>query len=229
MFDGNVNARTRDVWIQQALANLPPGARILDVGAGEQPYRAFCSHLVYVSQDFCHYDGAGNGEGLQPGAWNTKETDLVSDITDIPAPAGSFDAILCSEVLEHVPEPTKAFDEFARLLKPGGPLLLTAPFAPIVHMAPYHYCTGFSRYWYEYHLALRGFTIKESRRTATGSRPAKQELKRLGSMARRYGNWSWPIAYAMALPSVLSENFAITGELMTWHVSDGTAVQSRDR
>lgn len=85
---------------------------------------------------------------------------LVSDITMIPAPDASFDAILCSEVLEHVPEPTHALDEFVRLLKPGGTLILTAPFASLVHMAPYHYCSGFSRYWYEHHLPLRGFLTR---------------------------------------------------------------------
>jgi len=38
----------------------------------------------------------------------------------------SFEAILCSEMLEHVPEHTHALDEFARLLKPGGVAILTA-------------------------------------------------------------------------------------------------------
>ena len=42
--------------------------------------------------------------------------DLFSDITAIPAPDASCEAILCSEVLKHVPEPNHAVDEFARLL-----------------------------------------------------------------------------------------------------------------
>lgn len=58
----------------------------------------------------------------------------------------SFDAILCSKVLEYVPEPTHALDEFALQLKLGGVVILTAPFASNVHMVPYHYCSEFSKY-----------------------------------------------------------------------------------
>ena len=71
-------------------------------------------------------DGAPD-EGLQSDGWYTTRIDLFSDITAIPAPDASFDAILCSEVLEHVPEPTHALNEYARLLKPGGGIILTAP------------------------------------------------------------------------------------------------------
>ena len=120
---------------------------------------------------------AGDGKGLQTGKWNTSRMDLVCDINAIPEQDSAFDAILCSEVLEHVPDPTKkALDEFARLLKPGGKLILTAPFASLVHFAPYHYCSGFSRYWYEHHLPKRGFQIEEL--TSNGDRFAywHQEL-----------------------------------------------------
>jgi len=115
----------------------------------------------------------------------------------------SFDAILCSEVLEHVPEPTHALDEFARLLKPGGVVILTAPFASNVHMAPYHFCSGFSRYWYEHHLALRGFEIKELTSNGDWYALLWQEITRLGGLERQRGNWAWPLAYAYALLGML--------------------------
>ena len=127
MFNINANERNRQAWLKQALANIPAGARILDAGAGELKNRQHCAKLEYVSQDFCQYQGQQGGaikEGLQTKGWDTARIDLVSDITAIPAPDASFDAILCSEVLEHVPEPTQALDEFARLLKPGGTLLI---------------------------------------------------------------------------------------------------------
>lgn len=199
----NINEANRQEWLRQKLAGIPPGSRILDAGAGELKNKQFCVHLRYVSQDFCQYDGKGDTAGLHPGAWDTSGIDLVCDITAISEPDGSFDAILCSEVLEHIPEPTKALDEFARLLRPGGVLILTAPFASLVHMAPYHYVTGFSRYWYEEHLPRRGFRIVELTPNGDWFAYLEQELKRLGSMARRYGDWSWPLAYAPGVLGVL--------------------------
>jgi ubiquinone/menaquinone biosynthesis C-methylase UbiE len=142
-------------------------------------------------------------EGLQRENWDTSRIDIVSDITMIPVPDASFDAILCSEVLEHVPDPTQALDEFARLLKMDGKLILTAPFSSLVHMAPYHYCSGFSRYWYEHHLPLRGFKIEELSSNGDWFAYVEQELKRLGSMERRRGNWRWPLAYAYSSLGVL--------------------------
>jgi ubiquinone/menaquinone biosynthesis C-methylase UbiE len=111
----------------------------------------------------------------------------------------SFDAVLCSEVLEHVPEPAHSLDEFARLLKPGGVMILTAPFGSKVHMAPYPYCSGFSKYWYQYHPAQLGFRIETL--TANGDWYAllRQEITRLGGLERQHGNWAWPFAYAYEL------------------------------
>ena len=197
MFIRNANEENRRVWLEKTLSRLPQGVRILDAGAGELRNRAFCSHLNYVSQDISQYDGRGDGKGLHSGQWDTSRIDIVSDVTAIPAEDKSFDAILCSEVLEHVPEPAKALDEFARLLKPGGKLILTVPFASLVHLAPYHYCSGFSRYWCEYHLALRGFKIEELVPNGDWFDYCRQELVRLGGMARHYGDWSWPLAYLL--------------------------------
>lgn len=199
----NVSEKNRQKWIKETLSGIPNGLRILDAGAGELKNRVFCSHLDYVSQDFCRYDGGGDGKGLQTGKWDTTQVGIVCDITSIPEPDSSFDVVLCSEVLEHLPEPEKAVDEFTRLLKPGGRLILTAPFASLVHFAPYHYCTGFSRYWYEYHLKKRGFRIDCLAPNGDWFDCCRQELIRLGSMERKLGSWSWPIAYMLGLIGVI--------------------------
>jgi hypothetical protein len=70
-------------------------------------------------------------------------------------------------------------------------------------MAPYHYCSGFSRYWYEHHLPKLGFAIKEM--TANGDWFAllQQELTRLGGLERQRGNWTWPVAYLYSLLGLL--------------------------
>jgi len=206
MFNENINELNRQRWLCEVLGSIPAGSRILDAGAGELQNRKYCGHLQYVSQDFCQYEGqTGRApmEGLHSSSWDTSGIDLVSDITAIPAPDGSFDAVLCSEVLEHVPEPTLALDEFSRLLRVGGVLILTAPFASNVHMAPYHYCSGFSRYWYEHHLKRRGFELKELTANGDWFAVLKQEITRLGGLERQRGNWSWPFAYAYALLGLL--------------------------
>lgn len=197
MFYKNVNDENRKGWLKEKLLALPAGIRILDAGAGELSNRPLCAHLSYVSQDLCQYTGVGDGKGLQTGKWNTSQIDLVCDIASIPQPNASFDVILCTEVLEHIPEPTKVLDEFIRLLKPGGKLILTAPFASLVHFAPYHYCSGFSRYWYEHHLPAHGFIIEELSSSGDWFACLHQEFMRLGGQARRYGDRSWPLAYLL--------------------------------
>lgn len=202
----NLNELNRQKWLKKTLAMLPVGSSILDVGAGEIKNRQHCIHLKYVSQDFCQYAGRQGGaidEGLQTEQWDTANIDIVSDITNIPVPASSFDAVLCSEVLEHLPEPTHALDEFSRLIKSGGRLILTAPFASNVHMAPYYYCTGLSKYWYEYHLPLRGFRIETLVAHGDWHALLLQEIIRLGSQERQRGNWAWPLAYAYSLLGII--------------------------
>lgn len=117
---GQDNGSNRDNWVKEQLSLIPDGKRILDAGAGEWRYKPFCSHLKYVSQDFCQYSGQGDDHGLQTGKWDTSHLDIVSDIVAIPEPDASFDVILCMEVLEHIPKPEAAIKEFSRLLCPGG-------------------------------------------------------------------------------------------------------------
>lgn len=209
MFHNNISEQNRVEWLRKTLRAVPAGWRLLDAGAGELRNRAHCDHLRYVSQDFGQYEGAGDGMGFQTGTWDTTRVDILSDITAIPEPDGSFDAILCSEVLEHVPDPQSALNEFTRLLRPGGRLILTAPLASWVHFAPYHYCTGFSRYWYEYHLPRRGLHIQELSPNGDWFAYCRQEIQRLGSMSRQYGDPSWPLAYLLGI--IATAYFRIRG------------------
>jgi len=204
MFDvGMHNQLNREAWLEKTLKQIPDGSRILDAGAGELQYKRFCKHLNYVAQDFAKCDGRGDASGLQIGSWDQSNLDIISDITRIPELDGSFDAVMCVEVFEHLPEPIKAIQEFARLLKPDGHLILTAPFASLVHFAPYYYCSGFSRYWYEHHLTQCGFSIEELTPNGDWFTYCQQELMRLGSVARRYGDWSWPLAYVLGIIGAL--------------------------
>jgi SAM-dependent methyltransferase len=147
----NREAWARDQWIKAQAAMLAPGSRVLDAGAGASKYRPFFSHCHYETQDFCQYEGQ-LVKYLQP-------IDYVCDVTKIPLPNSALDAILCTEVLEHVTDPMSVLAEFSRLLKAGGKLLLTAPQATPLHMAPYHFYGGFTHYWYRHWLPRYGFVV----------------------------------------------------------------------
>jgi len=151
-FVGATNSKKRNEWLEQKLNELTPGLKILDAGAGDGNKKKYCKHLDYISQDIAEYDGIQEDEGLQTGKVDYSNLDIVSDITNIPLDDKSLDAILCVEVIEHIPNPLDAFHEFNRLLKEGGVIILTAPFNSLTHYAPYHYSTGFSKYYYERHL-----------------------------------------------------------------------------
>jgi SAM-dependent methyltransferase len=188
---GTKNAATRDAWVTEVLAALPTGARLLDAGAGECQYKKHCGHLKYVAQDIAVYNGKGD-TGLQTGSWDFSQIDIVSDILDIPEPDASFDAVLCTEVLEHLPDPVRALDEMARLLRPGGTFIITAPFWSLTHFAPYHYATGFNRYFYEFHLARLGFDIVDMIPNGNFFECVGQELRRVAEMAQQFAGGDKP-------------------------------------
>lgn len=200
---GRRNQADREVWLEQALAEIPAGSRILDAGAGELQYRRFCAHLDYVSQDFAQYDGQGDGIGLQKGAWDQPQLDIVCDITSIPELDASFDAVMCVEVLEHLPDPIRALRELARLLKPGGTLIITAPFCSLTHYAPYFYQTGYSCRFYEYWLGELGFEIEDMQWNGDYFEYLAQELRRLPTVAKRYSTGKLKLGGWLAIRMLL--------------------------
>jgi ubiquinone/menaquinone biosynthesis C-methylase UbiE len=182
---GTTNEAVREKWIRETLKQIPEGLTILDAGAGESQFKKFCGHLKYIAQDFGEYQGEGE-VGLQTGTWDNSKLDIVSDILSIPLPDHSVDAIMCTEVLEHIPDPIGAIKEFSRLVKPGGYLLITAPFASLTHFAPYHFASGFSRFFYEKHLPENEFEITELQLNGNFFEYIAQENRRIKPVAAKY-------------------------------------------
>ena len=105
----------REEWVAAEAKRIPPGQRVLDVGAGEGQYRSLFAHCEYRAHDF----------GEEPGTIGKyTQLDYRSDILSIPAPDAAFDVILCTEVLEHVPDPHQYLTELAALLRPSGLLIV---------------------------------------------------------------------------------------------------------
>ena len=125
-------------WIEQVRLRIiremiaeAPGDRILEIGAGGgHVLRMFPrSHLTAVDVSPVFQETArANLRGYN--------VDFVlGEIDKLELPAESFDKIICTEVLEHVPEPSSILREIKRLLKPTGRAVVTVPNDPLINAA----------------------------------------------------------------------------------------------
>ena len=104
--------------------------RLLDLGCGKVPFYAL--YRPYVSETVC-VDWRNSSHGND---YLDAECDLTKDL---PFADESFDTILLSDVLEHIPTPDRLWLEMGRLLKPGGKVLLNVPFFYYLHEEPYDF------------------------------------------------------------------------------------------
>lgn len=114
-------------FLRRAAREVRPGSRVLDVGAGEAPYRELFAHADYVTVDWEH------------SAHELSEVDIVAPADALPLDDRTFDAVLLTQVLEHVPEPQRLLAEQLRVLQPAGRLYLTAPLVWELHELPHDY------------------------------------------------------------------------------------------
>jgi len=120
-------------YLHRDLREILPTLRgdVLDLGCGSQPYRTWlASGTSYVGADITAENGA--------------EILLVPG-EPLPFADASFDAVLCTQVLEHVEEAGQLAREMERVLRPGGVIVASAPFIFNQHGAPHDY-RRFTRY-----------------------------------------------------------------------------------
>jgi len=193
------NYQYRDLWVKKQLASIKDGSKILDVGAGECRYKVNCKHLDYKSQDIALYDGKGDGLGLHTKAWDTSRIDFRCDILELNLEI-KYDAILCTEVLEHVTDPVAVLKHLTALLSPDGILILTAPFNSVNHFAPHFHCTGFSRYFYSFHCQKLGMKVIELSSNGGFFDCLAQELGRMPKVRFKYSKSLLdPVSFTLAL------------------------------
>jgi SAM-dependent methyltransferase len=65
--------------------------------------------------------------------------DIFADVTQTPLESKTVDRIICTEVLEHLPNPQACVDEIHRLLRNGGVAFVSVPFFYPVHADPYDF------------------------------------------------------------------------------------------
>jgi SAM-dependent methyltransferase len=136
-------------FVKQAATSLKPGFRVLDAGAGHSPYQKLFRHV--------HYDAVDMGLAY----WTDNNTlTYICDLRYIPSDAEVYDAVICTQVLEHVKEPTLVLSELYRLLKPGGYLWLSAPLFYPEHQVPHDYYR-YTQYGLQHLVISVGFIVKQ--------------------------------------------------------------------
>jgi SAM-dependent methyltransferase len=117
--------RGRTAWVAQRASG-----DVLDVGCAGCVIQA----ALYKAKKYIGLDYPATASGL----YGTSP-DVFGNASRLPFPDACFDTILMLDVLEHVTEPHAAMREASRVLRSGGRLLLTIPFAYPLHDQPYDY------------------------------------------------------------------------------------------
>ncbi len=175
-------------------AALPRGARVLDAGAGECPHAHSFKGMRYVAVDLAC------GDVL----WDYKKLSAIADLSSLPFPQASFDAVLNIVTLEHVREPLAVVSEFARVLRPGGSLLMVVPQEWEVHQAPNDYFR-YTRYGIRYLLERGGFG--SVRVLAAGGFFRLLSRRLLNGLAFFRGGWLIPAAVLLVPPALILPAF----------------------
>jgi len=120
----NPNRYCVEKFIKNSSKKIKKGSKILDAGAGPCPYKKFFDHCVYESTDF-----------IDP----YKILSFICSLDNIPKKNNYYNAIISTEVLEHVEYPQKVVNEFYRILRKNGKIFLTVPQGWRVHQEPYNF------------------------------------------------------------------------------------------
>jgi SAM-dependent methyltransferase len=130
-----------------------PDAVVYDVGCGQKPFRDFLEGKVRK-----HI-----GVDLADGFYTPDEVDLIGTAYNVPAANGIADAVILSQVIEHLESPLLAMQEVHRLLKPEGLVFLSFPFLYPMHAVPRDYLR-FTEFYLSDKIADTSFEVIETLR-----------------------------------------------------------------
>jgi SAM-dependent methyltransferase len=181
--------------LHQHIVALAPSVhgRLLDVGCGSKPYQKYFEASEYIGLDM---------QG------RNKHADRSYDGKTFPFSDGEFDAVLTSEVLEHVFNPDEFLSEINRVLRDGGVLLLTVPFVWDEHEQPFDYAR-YSSFGLRHLLESHGFKIIEHRKTMDDIRVIFQLVNAYIYKKTVTGSWRMNLL----LTVILMAPFNVLGEL----------------
>ena len=123
---GDLNFRRRVIKMLEYL-DIQPGDLILDMGCGEGFYSMIFDQLYDCTVIAVDYDQEILDMAKKWLGGSAKVTFEIGDITNLRFEDNHFDKIVCTEVLEHIPDDVTSSRELYRVLKPGGVLAVTVP------------------------------------------------------------------------------------------------------
>ncbi len=126
--------------------------RLLDIGAGEKPWAELARPFVTEHVALDHEEGPHS----------KREIELLGSAYQLPAETGSFDTVLCTDVLEHLEEPGRALAEAWRVLAPGGAAIYTVPHIWHLHEEPRDFYR-YTKHGLDYLFEQAGFEVVEIR------------------------------------------------------------------
>ena len=158
-----VRSRLAD-WLQfEAAAAHAAGGRlrVLDVGCGVKPYYPYFAKYAdsYVGVDVVENPAA----------------ELLGGVENLPVDDGSFDVVLCTQVLEHCDDPARAVMELRRVTAPGGRVLASTHGVQVYHPSPHDY-------WRWTHEGLRRLFAENAEWQTLDVRPAGGTASCLGML-----------------------------------------------
>lgn len=115
-----------------------------------------------------------------------RDCDVIGDVTTFPFDPDSLDAVICTEVLEHVLNPFEAVSSIRRALKPGGLFIVTSPF---IH--PFHGTDQYNDYWRFTHQGWQ-VLLDSFRDVKIVACDLTDEAKPLFDLIRRFESWGFP-------------------------------------
>ncbi len=167
------------------------GDRVLDYG---------CGMGALLAETVSHCGAAGVGYDVSETAIRLArklypEVDWREGSAPLPEPDGSFSVVLCSEVIEHVFDTDEMFTEFARLLRPGGKLLLTTPYHGWLKDAALLFSGGMERHYHNpYGEHIRYYSRRTLRQVLARHRLREGAFHGIGRMA-----YLWRSMFVMAV------------------------------
>jgi len=126
------------------VSDFPSGALVLDLGGNRIAKRGLFDIDRYGYQV------------IYANLSTVKRPHVQTDASELPFGDGQFHAVVCSELLEHVPDPVAVSAEIHRVLRPNGIVLICVPFMNKIHGDPHDYGRYTDSFWLK-RLAEIGF------------------------------------------------------------------------